>query len=128
MWYDVWYHSQCCSCIRFVSDAGISDRVDDTQKHAASDSESERAMDSIEARDFADILIRNLDPDDPDGPGSTNDPNFAILAAILKSNPECIEAEDFERLSDLLPDQEDVEVATRTVQEARAVSFQNSVI
>jgi hypothetical protein len=85
-------------------------------------------MDSIEARDFADILIRNLDPDDPDGPGSTNDPNFAILAAILKSNPECIEAEDFERLSDLLPDQEDVEVATRTVQEARAVSFQNSVI
>jgi hypothetical protein len=42
-------------------------------------------MDSIDTRDFAD---QNPDLDDPDSPGSrssTNDPNLAILAAILKS-------------------------------------------
>jgi hypothetical protein len=57
-----------------------------------------------------------------------DDPNLAILAAILKSIPECIEAEDFDSLSSLLPYQEEVEVTTKTVQEAIAVSFQNSVI
>ncbi len=100
--------------------------MDDPQELAASDSESDQPMDSIEARDFAD---RNPDLDDPDSPGcSTNYPNFAILAAILKSIPACIQAEFFECVSTLLSDQEAVEVDTRTVQEAMAVSFQNSVI
>ncbi len=70
MWYDVWYHSWCCDCIRFVSDAGILDQVDDplAQEHAASNSESERSMDSIEARDYAD---QNNESDDEgkDPPG-----------------------------------------------------------
>ena len=104
----------------FFSYSGIADQVDDPQERAASDSESDRSMDSIEARDFAD---QNPDLDDPYSPSSTNDPNMAILAAILKSIPECIESGDFESLSDLLPDQEEVKVATRTVQEAIAVSF-----
>ncbi len=79
-------------------------------------------MDAIEARDFAD---QNPDLDDPDSPGSSNSdyPNLAILAAILKSIPECIEAEDFEHLSDLLSDQEAVEVATRTVKEKNSSDF-----
>ncbi len=94
--------------------------MDDPQERAASDSESDWSLDSIEARDFAD---QNPDLDDPDSPGSTSDQNLAILAAILKSIPECIKSGDFKSLSDLLPDQEEVEVATRTVYKAIAVSF-----
>ena len=47
----------------FFSYSGIADQVDDPQERAASDSESDRSMDSIEARDFAD---QNPDLDDPD--------------------------------------------------------------
>ncbi len=81
--------------------------MDAIQERAESDSESDWSMDSIEARDFSD---QNPDLDDPDrdSPGSTNSPSLAILAAILKSIPECIEAEDFKRLYDLLPAQEEV--------------------
>jgi hypothetical protein len=51
------------------------------------------------------------------------DPNLAILAAIFKSIPEYFRAEDFKGLSNLLPAQEEVEVATMTVQEAIPVSL-----
>ena len=99
--------------------------MDDPQERVESDSESDQSMDSIEARDFA---VQNPDLDDPDSPGSTNNPNLAILAAILKSIPECIKSGDFESISDLLPHQVEVQVATRTVQEEIAVSFQNYMI
>ena len=58
-----------------------------------------------------------------DSPGSINDENLEILAAILKQIPECINKENFDRLSNLLPHMEPVQVATRTVQEAIAVSY-----
>ena len=64
-------------------------------------------------------------PDDPDSPGSINNENLEILAAILKQIPECIDKANFNRssLSDLFPHMEPVQVATRTVQEAIAVSY-----
>jgi hypothetical protein len=49
------------------------------------------------------------------------DPNHAILAAILKSIPECFKAEDFRHLSYPHPAQK--KVATMTVQEAIVISF-----
>ena len=58
-----------------------------------------------------------------DSPGSINNENLEILASIMKLIPECIDKEDFDRLSDLLPHMEPVQVATRTVQEAIAVSY-----
>ncbi len=73
----------------FFSYAGNVNWVYDPQECAASDSESDWTMDSREARDFAD---QNPDLNDPDSPGSTNDLNLAILAALFKSIPEFIEA------------------------------------
>ena len=58
-----------------------------------------------------------------DSPGSINNENLEILASIMKLIPECINKADFDRLSDLLPHMEPVQFATRTVQEAIAVSY-----
>ncbi len=55
--------------------------------------------------------------------GSINNENLEILAAILKNIPECMNEEDFGRLSNLLPQMEPVNFATRTVQEVIAVSY-----
>ena len=113
-------------CVDCMSYAGILARVAEVaaEPHApaASDSDFDQSMDSDEARDFAD-QFPDLD-DDPDSPAScgNNDQNRHILAAILKSIPECINETDFERLADLIPHQEPVHVATRTVQEAIVVS------
>ena len=87
---------------------------------AAHDSEEDLSMDLEDAHDYADQFPY---PDDPDSPGSINDENLEILAAILKQIPECIDKANFDRLSDLLPHMEPVQVATRTVQEAIAVSY-----
>ena len=77
-------------------------------------------MDPDDARDYA---AQFPYPDDPDSPGSINDENLEILAAILKQIPECIHKADLDSLSDLLPHMETVQVATRTVQEAIAVRY-----
>jgi hypothetical protein len=77
-------------------------------------------MDPDDSRDSADQFPY---PDDPDSPGSINDENLEILASIMKLIPECINKADFDHLSDLLPHMEPVQVATRTVQEAIAVSY-----
>ena len=81
----------------------------------ASDFESDQSMDPDEARDYADQFPYH---DDPDSPGSVNDENRDILAAILKCVPACIDEADFKRLSDVLPHPEPVQDSTRTVQEA----------
>ena len=104
----------------FLSDAGIGARVAEPVAAAAHDSEEDRSMDPDDARDYADQFPY---PDDPDSPGSINDENLEILAAILKQVPECIDKANFNRLSGLLPHMEPVQVATRTVQEAIAVSY-----
>ena len=82
--------------------------------------EEDRFMDPDDSRDYADQFPY---PDGPDSPGSINDENLEILASIMKLIPECINKADFDRLSDLLPHMEPVQVATRTVQEAIAVSY-----
>ena len=104
----------------FLSDAGIGARVAEPVAAAAHDSEEDWSMDPDDARDYADQFPF---PDDPDSPGSINDENLEILAAILKQIPECTDKANFDRLSDLLPQMEPVQVATRTVQEAIAVSY-----
>ena len=104
----------------FLSDAGIGARVAEPVAAAAHDSEDDWSMDQDDARDYADQFPY---PDDPDSPGSIKDENLEILAPILKQIPECIDEANFDRLSDLLPHMESVQVATRTVQEAIAVSY-----
>ena len=104
----------------FLSDAGIGARVAEPVAAAAHDSEEDRSMDPDDARDYADQFPYF---DAPDSPGSINDTNLEILAATLKLIPECIDKANFDRLSDLLPHMEPVQVATRTVQEAIAVSY-----
>ena len=83
----------------FLSDAGIGARVAEPVAAAAHDSEDDRSMDTVDARDYADQFPY---PDDPDSPGSVmiNDENLEILAAILKQIPECIDKANFDRLSD----------------------------
>ena len=102
--------------------AGIGARVAEPVAAAAHDSEEDWSMDSDpdDARDYADQFPY---PDDPDSPGSINDENLEILASIMKLIPECIDKANFDRLSDLLPHMEPIQVATRTVQEAIAVSY-----
>ena len=104
----------------FLSDAGVGVRVAEPVAAAEHDSEEDRLMDPDDSRDFADQFPY---PDDPDSPGSINDENLEILASIMKLIPECINKADFDRLSHLLPHMEPVQVATRTVQEAIAVSY-----
>ena len=108
------------SCMSFLSDAGVGVRVVEPVAAAEHDSEEDRFMDPDDSRDYADQFPY---PDDPDSPGSINDENLEILASIMKLIPECINKADFDRLSDLLPHMEPVQVATRTVQEAIAVSY-----
>ena len=108
------------SCMSFLSDAGVGVRVAEPVAAAEHDSEEDRLMDPDDSRDYADQFPY---PDDPDSPGSINDENLEILASIMKLIPECINKADFDRLSDLLPHMEPVQVATRTVQEAIAVSY-----
>ena len=66
-------------------------------------SEEDRSMDPDDARDYADQLPYH---DDPDIPGSINDDNLEILAAILEQIPECIDKTNLDCLSDLLPHME----------------------
>ena len=108
------------SCIPFLSHAGAGVRVAEPVAAAEHDSEEDRSMDPYDARDYADQFPY---PDDPDSPGSINYENLEILASIMKLIPECINKADFDRLSHLLPNMEPVQVATRTVQEAIAVSY-----
>lgn len=87
---------------------------------ATNDNASDRSMDSDEARDYADQF---QDQPDLDSRGRINDRDLDVLEAVLNLIPKCITAPDFQRLSDLIPHMEPVHVATRTVQEAIAVSF-----
>jgi hypothetical protein len=87
---------------------------------ATNDNASDRAMDSDEARDYADQF---QDQPDLDSRGRINDRDLDVLEAVLNLIPKCITAPDFQRLSDLIPHMEPVLVATRTVQESIAVSF-----
>ncbi len=84
----------------YPSDAGIVARVEEPIASAARDSEEERSMDPDDARDHEDQFSCL---GGPARPGSINDENLEILAAILKTIPECINEEDFSRLSNLLP-------------------------
>ena len=104
----------------FLSYAGIGARVAEPVAVAEHDSEEDQLLDPDDASDYADQFPY---PDDPGSPGSINDEYLEILAAILKQIPECIDKANFDRLSDLLPHLEPVQVATRTVQEAIAVSY-----
>ena len=104
----------------FLSNAGSGARVAEPVAVAAHDSEDDRSMDPDDARDYADQFPYS---DAPVSPGSINYANLEILAAILKLIPECIDKANFDRLSELLPHMEPVQVATRTVQEAIAVSY-----
>ena len=108
------------SCMPFLSDAGVGVQVVEHVAATEHDSEEDRFMDRDDSRDYADQFPY---PDDSDSPGSINDENLEILASIMKLIPECINKADFDRLSDLLPHMEPVQVATRTVQEAIAVSY-----
>ena len=92
----------------FLSDAGIGARVAETIASALRDTDEDRSMDPDDARDNEDQFPC---PDAPDSPGRINNENLEILAAILKSIPECIDKADFQRLSDLLPHMEPVHVA-----------------
>ena len=92
----LWYVYLSWLC--FSSNAGISAPVADPIVPAASDSESDRSLDPDAARDYADQFAYH---DDPDSPGSVNDENSDILAAILECIPACIQEADFKRLSDL---------------------------
>ena len=99
-------------CEYFLVATGVEARAAEPQLTAASDIESDRSMDSDEARDYADQFP---DLDDPDSPGTINDRNLEVLEAVLKFIPKCINEADFHRLSDLIPHQEAVCVPTRTV-------------
>ena len=107
-------------CEYFLVATGVEARAAEPQPTAASEIESDRSMDSDEARDYADQFP---DLDGPDIPGRMNDQNLEVLEAVLKFIPKYINKADFHRLSDLIPHQEPVCVPTRTVQEAIAVSF-----
>jgi hypothetical protein len=78
------------------------------------------SMDADEASDYADQF---QDQPDLDSRGRINDQDLDVLEAVLNLIPKCITAPDFQRLSDLIPHMEPVHVATRTVQQAIAVSF-----
>jgi hypothetical protein len=106
--------------MHFPSHAGIAARVGGPHAPAESDSEADRSREADDAIYYADQFS---DPDEPDSPGRINDQNLEVLAAVLKCIPECIDKADFECVSDLLPHLEPVHVATRTVQEAIAVSY-----
>jgi hypothetical protein len=90
------------------------------QLAAASDNDSDRLMDSDDARDYAD---QSQHLDDLDRLGRINDRTLDVLEAVLNFIPNIIKKIDFQRLSDLIPHMQPVHVATRTVQEAIAVSF-----
>ena len=90
------------------------------QLAAASDNDSDRLMDSDDARDYADQF---QDQPDLDSLGRIIDRDLDVLEAVLNLIPKCITKTDFQRLSDLMPHMEPVHVATRTVQEAIALSF-----
>ena len=79
-------------------------------------------MDADEASDYADQF---QDQPDLDSRGRIIDRDLDVLdsEAVLNLIPKCITAPDFQRLSDLIPHMEPVLVATRTVQESIAVSF-----
>ena len=68
----------------FLSDTGIGARVAEPVAAAAHDSEEDRSMGPDDTCDYADLFPY---PDDPDSPGSINDENLEILAAILKKIP-----------------------------------------
>lgn len=116
---DIIYHFTCLYKIFTfhvcLSDAGIVARVAEPVAVTERDSDEDGSMDPYDALDYEDQF---LDPDAPDSPGLGG-----ILQAILKRIPECIDAVDLQQLSDLLPHMEPVQVATRTVQEAIAVSY-----
>jgi hypothetical protein len=87
---------------------------------ATNDNASDRSMDADEASYYADQF---QDQPDLDSRGRINDQDLDVLEAVLNLILKCITAPDFQRLSDLIPHMEPVHVATRTVQEAIAVSF-----
>ena len=64
---------------------------------AEHDSEENQLLDPDDASDYADQYSC---PNDPDSPGSINDENLEILAAILKQIPECIDKANFDRHED----------------------------
>ncbi len=98
----------------------VKTRVVEPQLAAAGGNDSDWSMDSDEARDYAD-RFQHLD--DLDRGGRINDRNLDVLEAVLIFIPKCINKTDFQLLSDLIPLMEPVHVATRTVQEAIAVSL-----
>ncbi len=98
----------------------VETRMVEPQLAAASDNDSDRLMDSDDARDYAD-QFQHLD--DLDRLGRINDRTLDVLEAVLNFIPNIINKIDFQRLSDLIPHMEPVHVATRTVQEAIDVSF-----
>ena len=87
---------------------------------ATNDNASDRSMDADEARDYADQFQDKLDLGSR---GRINNQDLDVLEAVLNLIPKCITKTDFQRLSDLMPHMEPVHVATRTVQESIAVSF-----
>ena len=101
-----------------VTDVGA--RAVEPQFAAANDNASDRSMDPDEARDYADQF---QDQPDLDSRGRIIDRDPDVLEAVLNLIPKCITTPDFQRLSDLIPHMEPVHVATRTVQEAIAVSL-----
>ena len=76
----------------FLSDAGIGARVAEPVAAAEHDSEEDKLLDQDDASAYADQFLY---PDDPDSPGSINNENLEILAAILKQIPECIDKANF---------------------------------
>ena len=87
---------------------------------ATNDNASDRSMESDEASNYADQF---QDQPDLESRGRINDQDLDVLEAFLNLIPKCITAPDFQRLSDLIPHMAPVLVATRTVQESIAVSF-----
>jgi hypothetical protein len=90
------------------------------QLAAANDKDSDRSMDPDEARDYADQF---QDQPDLDSLGRIIDRDLDVPEAVLNFIPNIINKIDLQRLSDLIPHMQTVHVATRTVQEAIAVSF-----
>jgi len=98
----------------------VETRMVEPQLAAASDNDSDRLMESDDASDYAD-QFQHLD--DLDRLCRINDRTLDVLEAVLNFIPNIINKIDFQRLSDLIPHMQPVHVATRTVQEAIAVSF-----
>ena len=119
IWYHIWYHSMISyKCIWYhkkVND--IISRI----WYLSMISHIYIWYHTLKFNIICDIIYDMFNS--PDSPGSINDENLEILASIMKLIPECINKADFDRLSDLLPHMEPVQVATRTVQEAIAVSY-----